>query len=248
MDWHIERFLNRLSFLLATIATIALLHLFFTHSTSCNPGPHHLHTHTHTHTHTLTLTLTLAHTPFPSSSCDPSLPSRDLLTPDKRFRKLASSSSFKKRAASFSSLFLSLRLLRLLTNSSRVLCAPSGAGHDAFALRGSGVADVTAVDLVDFPPLVKRSDLHNLPFFDGVFDLVFSAGLDVALFPRRFAEEMERTVREGGAVAVVVEEADGVEGLFRRSRVLEVRNVSLDGTGMLSLIVMSKVGNSSSKQ
>lgn len=76
------------------------------------------------------------------------------------------------------------------------------------ALHVAGVGDVTGVDLVDFPPLVRRADPHNLPFFDDAFDLVLSddpAALTGALFPSRFAAAVERTVRPGGAIALAVD-------------------------------------------
>nr|CAD1844419.1 unnamed protein product [Ananas comosus var. bracteatus] len=71
-------------------------------------------------------------------------------------------------------------------------------------VRDSGVADVTGVDL-DFPRLVNRADPHNLPFFDGVFDLAFTPGLAGALFPMRFTAEMEHTLRQGGTIVLALE-------------------------------------------
>ena len=65
------------------------------------------------------------------------------------------------------------------------------------AMAQIGLSDVTAVELVDSLPLVRRADPHNLPFFDGAFDFAFTAHLDDALFPWRVVEEMERTVRRG---------------------------------------------------
>ncbi|TYK04660.1 methyltransferase [Cucumis melo var. makuwa] len=58
-----------------------------------------------------------------------------------------------------------------------------------------GVHDVIGVELIDSPPLVSRADPHNLPFFDHVFDLAFTAHLVEALFLSRFVSEMERVVR-----------------------------------------------------
>ncbi|CAA6671902.1 unnamed protein product [Spirodela intermedia] len=104
------------------------------------------------------------------------------------------------------------------------------------ALRESGVADVTGIDIVDVPPLVRRSDPHNLPFFDGVFDLGFSAGLDGALFPARFVAELERTVRKGGAIVLAFRrcsseaEVDEVRGLFKRSALIHLSNATLVGS------------------
>ncbi|KAJ0983441.1 hypothetical protein J5N97_011696 [Dioscorea zingiberensis] len=179
--------------------------------------------------------------PIPRSSCDASL--RPALSPARRFSRIQSSRSWRNRVAALSSLFLRLRTAHLLSNSSRILCVFSGAGHEVAALRQSGVIDVTGVDLIDFPPLVSRADPHNLPFFDNVFDLGFSSGLAGALFPARFVGELERTVRKGGAVALVVErcgsedEVASVKGLFRKSNLVEVSNVTLSGSEM-TLIVM----------
>ncbi|XP_020095069.1 uncharacterized protein LOC109714768, partial [Ananas comosus] len=147
-----------------------------------------------------------------------------------------------RHAASLSAaVFFPLRALRLLSNSSRVFCVSAGACQSVAAVRDSGIADVTGVDLLDFPPLVSRADPHNLPFFDGVFDLTFTPGLAGALFPTRFAAEMERTVRQGGAIVLALEwwpsslsppslseaRTEGIWALFRRSSILEVRNVTL---------------------
>ncbi|PKA52396.1 hypothetical protein AXF42_Ash019779 [Apostasia shenzhenica] len=242
MDWHIERLLNRISFFLATVATLSLLHLFFRSSLSCAPSP--LHRRTQSQPQALTLTLS----PFPRSSCDAA--SRDVVTPEKRFQKLRSTRAFSRRVQSFSSLFLSLRSLGLLSNASHVLCVSAGAGHEVSALQESGVADVTGVEVVDFPPLVKRADPHNLPFFDGVFDLGFSTGFAAALFPSRFVAEIERTVRRGGATVLAVDGwstkvgVEGVYKLFQRSSLLEVRNFTLDGSPM-TLVVMRNHHNSS---
>lgn len=62
--------------------------------------------------------------------------------------------------------------------------------------------DVTGIELLESLPLVRRADPHNLPFFDGAFDFAFTARFDEALFPTRFAAEMERVVREIGRAHV----------------------------------------------
>ncbi|KAH7662261.1 S-adenosyl-L-methionine-dependent methyltransferase protein [Dioscorea alata] len=234
MDRHIQRLLNRISLAFAVAGTLALFHVFFSTSVSCSYSGHNLHHHD-------TLTQTIAHSPFPRSSCDAA--SRPTLPPDRRFSRIQSSRSWRRGVAALSSLFLRLRTAHLLSNSSRILCVSSGAGHEVAALRESGVMDVTGVDLIDFPPLVSRADPHNLPFFDNVFDLGFSRGLSGALFPARFVGELERTVRNGGAVALVVErcgseeEVASVKGLFRKSSLVEVSNITLSDSQM-TLIVM----------
>ncbi|KAF8766109.1 hypothetical protein HU200_007604 [Digitaria exilis] len=133
--------------------------------------------------------------------------------------------------------------MRLLGESSRALCVAAGAGLAVDALHAAGVRDVTGVDLVDFPPLVRRADAHNLPFFDGAFDVALCddpGAVTGALFPSRFAAELERTVRRGGAIVIAVERRFGfstVAGLFRKSRVVEVRNATLDGS-IVNIVIL----------
>lgn len=96
---------------------------------------------------------------------------------------------------------------------------------------------------------MSRADPHNLPFFDGVFDLGFSGYFDRALFPDRYAEEMERTVRVGGVCVVAVEECGNGEmmevvGIFRKSKFVNAVNVSLMGSKVTVIII--KVGANSS--
>ena len=92
------------------------------------------------------------------------------------------------------------------------------------------------------PLLVQRADPHNLPFFDGVFDLAFLAQLDKALFLVRFGVEMEQTVRNGGACVVAVgkcrdEEVREVVGLFRNSRFVGLSNVTLIGMRITCIVM-----------
>lgn len=102
------------------------------------------------------------------------------------------------------------------------------------ALKELGVEDITAVELVESPPLVSRADPHNLPFFDGSFDLGFGVYLDRALFPRRYVGQIERTVRSGGVCVVTVEECGMDEvgeivKLFKKSRYVDSKNMILAG-------------------
>ncbi|GFZ05571.1 S-adenosyl-L-methionine-dependent methyltransferases superfamily protein [Actinidia rufa] len=230
MERHIQILLNRLSFASITIATVTLIFLFLQTPKTCvpitsNPKPHHK---------------------FPKSTCDFS--HRSLTSIDKKNKKLWSSKDWIKKVNSFSSLFHDLQTLNHLNNRSRALCVSAGAGHEVMAMKQIGLKDVTGVELVDSPPLVSRADPHNLPFFDGVFDLGFSAQFDRALFPRRYAEEMERTVRAGGACVVAVEACGDVEvkevaSLFRKSRFVRADNFTLIGSKMTRIIL--RVANSS---
>ncbi|OEL23220.1 hypothetical protein BAE44_0015760 [Dichanthelium oligosanthes] len=230
MDGHVRRLLNRVSIALAAIATAALLHLFRQSSSSCFSGS------------PTYASLSLA--PFPRKSCDAA--SRRVVDPDLRLAKLRASPRWRRhRAALSAAALVPLRRLRLLGDSSRVLCVAAGVGQAVDALHAAGVGDVTGVDLVDFPPLVHRADAHNLPFFDGAFDIVLSdnpGAVTGALFPSRFAAEVERTVRRGGAIVIAVDRHFGfptVARLFRKSGVAEVRNATLDGSPVSIVILRS---------
>lgn len=116
------------------------------------------------------------------------------------------------------------------------------------ALSNLGVLDVTGVELIDSPPLVSRADPHNLPFFDGVFDLVYTGHLEEALFPARFVSEMERTVRDNGVCVVVVEECGNDElrkivDLFRHSSFVGAAKVSLIGLRMTRIVMRTRKFN-----
>ncbi|KAH7860417.1 hypothetical protein Vadar_013181 [Vaccinium darrowii] len=224
MERHIQILLNRLSLASITVATITLLLLFLqAPPETCitqnhQQGAHHRH---------------------PKSTCDFTHRARTSL--HKKNTRLWSTQKWLKTVHSFSSLFLTLKSLSHLTNHSRVLCVSAGAGHEVRALKQIGVKDVTGVELVDSPPLVSRADPHNLPFFDGVFDLGFSAHLDQALFPSRYVAEMERTVRVGGVCVVAVEECGEEEvgeigRLFRKSKFVSAQNFSLVGSRMTRII------------
>lgn len=110
------------------------------------------------------------------------------------------------------------------------------------AFNNVGVADVTGVELMDSPPLVSRADPHNLPFFDDVFDVAFTAHLAEALFPSRFVAEMERTVRNDGVCMVLMEQCDDREvkdivALFRKSRFVDAINVTVNGSKMTRILM-----------
>ncbi|KAG8070603.1 hypothetical protein GUJ93_ZPchr0006g42404 [Zizania palustris] len=62
------------------------------------------------------------------------------------------------------------------------------------------------------------------------------AGVSGALFPSRIAADAERTVRIGGAIALTVDQhldPAAVAVLFKRSCVIDLRDVTLDGSQAL---------------
>ncbi|XP_052177607.1 uncharacterized protein LOC127791669 [Diospyros lotus] len=229
MERHIQNLLNRLSCASVAIATITLLVLFLQTPETCLPLPHH------------PSSAGKAHLRHPKSTCDFS--HRSFTSLEKKNHRIWSTNGWRNKVHSFTSFFSDLQSRhRLFHNHSKVLCVAAGPGHAVMALHQIGVADVTAVEVIDSPPLVRRADPHNLPFFDGVFDLGFTAYFDLALFPERFAAEMERTVRVGGVCVVAMEECgsseiEEVTGFFRKSRFVSAENVTLTGSKMTRIIL-----------
>ncbi|XWS15265.1 hypothetical protein CRYUN_Cryun35bG0080500 [Craigia yunnanensis] len=108
-----------------------------------------------------------------------------------------------------------------------------------------GLEDVTGVELIESWPLVSMADPYNLRFFDGAFDVSFTGHLEEALYPTRYAGEMERTLRKGGLCVVVVykcgdEEVKEIVRLFRRSRLLGSSDVTLNGRRVTRIIMRIK--------
>ncbi|CAN4079871.1 unnamed protein product [Withania somnifera] len=217
MDRYVQHFLNRLSLAFIITATFILFLLFIRTPKTCvnpnitKPKPHHR---------------------FPRSTCD--FDHRTYTSIKKHNRRIWSTNAWIQTVVSFKTQFQTLKDKNLFSKHSRALVVSAGPGQAVMALKEMGLHDITAVEVVDSPPLVRRADPHNLPFFDNAFDLGFSAYLDRALFPDRYVAEMERTVRVGGACVVAVEECGGEEveqavKLFRKSKVLGVKNVTMGG-------------------
>ncbi|KAH9622857.1 hypothetical protein KSS87_012909 [Heliosperma pusillum] len=231
MDRHIQVLLNRISLLATTIATILLLSIILHPPDTC-------------------ISHFSPHNPlkFPRSTCDSHHQPRPFSTLEKKNHRLWSTSAWQKKVQSFSHIFSDAqnhspsRSFSLLSNSSRSLCLLAGAGQEAMALRQIGVSDVTAIDLVDSPPLVSRADPYNLPFFDDAFDFAFSAQFDVVLFPARFVAEMERVVRVGGFCLLLVElstheELKEIVGLFKGGKLFSADNCTFSGSKMTEIVV-----------
>ncbi|KAK6798255.1 hypothetical protein RDI58_005957 [Solanum bulbocastanum] len=215
MDRYVQQFINRLSLASIIAATFILFVLFIRTPETCvnpnitKPKPHHR---------------------FPKSTCD--FAHRTYTSIKKNNRRVWSTTAWIQTVLSFKSQFQTLQDKKLFTKHSRALVVSAGAGQAVMALKEMGLHDITGVEVVDSPPLVRRADPHSLPFFDNAFDLGFSAYLDRALFPDRYVAEMERTVRLGGACVVAVEECGGREveevvKLFRKSKMLGIRNVTM---------------------
>ncbi|KAL4032584.1 hypothetical protein IC575_005663 [Cucumis melo] len=125
MERHIRRFLNKLSFASIAIATLILIFLFLQTPQTCIPPN----------------SPSKPHLKFLKSSYD-STP-RELVSIDKKNKRLWSSNDWKKKLSSFINFFQSIRDLGLLHNHTKFICVSAGAGPKVMALSHMGVHDVT---------------------------------------------------------------------------------------------------------
>ncbi|KAF8669793.1 hypothetical protein HU200_050965 [Digitaria exilis] len=173
-------------------------------------------------------------------------------TLDPRLRRVWATRDWRRKVTAFAAAFSSLQREGLLSNTSRALCVGARLGQEVAALRQVGVSDAVGIDLAPAPPLVVKGDFHAQPFADDTFDFEFSNVFDHALYPDRFAGEIERTLRPGGVAVIHVAvhrrgdkysandllDVQGLVGLFRRCDVVRVSKV--DAFGLDTEVVLRK--------
>ncbi|KAF8712733.1 hypothetical protein HU200_010193 [Digitaria exilis] len=173
-------------------------------------------------------------------------------TLDPRLRRVWATRDWRRKVTAFAAAFSALQREGLLSNTSRALCVGARLGQEVAALRQVGVSDAVGIDLAPAPPLVVKGDFHAQPFADDAFDFEFSNVFDHALYPDRFAGEIERTLRPGGVAVIHVAvhrrgdkysandllDVQGLVGLFRRCDVVRVSKV--DAFGLDTEVVLRK--------
>ncbi|CAL9202982.1 uncharacterized protein LOC135631508 [Musa acuminata AAA Group] len=174
-------------------------------------------------------------------------------TLDPRLRRLWATRDWDRKVRVFARFFADLAAEGLVSNASAALCVGARMGQEVAALRGIGVVGAVGMDLAPAPPLVVAGDFHAQPFTDDSFDFEFSNVFDHALYPERFATEVERTLRPGGVAVLHVAVhrrgdkysandllggVNGLLGLFKRSDLVRVRKI--DGFGLDTEVVLRK--------
>ena len=90
------------------------------------------------------------------------------------------------------------KLGNILRPDSRILCIGARTGQEVIAFQRMGHNNVVGIDLVEAPPHVIKGDMHNLPFDDNSFDVVFSNIFDHSAYPKKFISEIERVLKVDG--------------------------------------------------
>ena len=85
----------------------------------------------------------------------------------------------------------------VIKKSSKSLSVGSRVGNEVLALQSFNIESI-GVDLYEYKNLVIKGDMHDLPFENSSFDLVFSNILDHSLFPDKFFKEVFRVLKNRG--------------------------------------------------
>ncbi len=160
--------------------------------------------------------------------------------------------SFGHRVGIFRGFFSQRKIARFFQPGKVALCLGARRGEEVAALRERGLV-VTGIDLVECPPFVLKGDFHDVPFEEGVFDVVFCNSVDHLYLPQKFVSEIERVLCIGGiAVLALMVGVDSEEmsfvlsdvtdfvKLFKKSVVIDrvVPNVKV--ADELSVVVLRK--------
>lgn len=106
-------------------------------------------------------------------------------------------------------------------------------GQEVQAFKNLGY-DAIGIDIVPCEPLVIKGDIHNIPFDEASFDIVFTNIFDHSLKPEKFASEIERILKPNGMCVLhlaidtstdpfgvlEIEDSSAVINLFKRSSVI----------------------------
>ena len=111
----------------------------------------------------------------------------------------------------FSDLFNSHK--DLISDCKKALCIGARTGQEVVALRNMDI-DAIGIDLVECPPHVIEGDMHDLPFPDNHFDMVFSNVFDHSLYPTKKAEEIERVLSKDGVIILQLQA--GIDQILER--------------------------------
>lgn len=118
-------------------------------------------------------------------------------TLDPKRRKKWLGKEWKTKLKAFKEAFISALGNDLSGKRCLGICARTGQEIQAFKDLG---ADAIGIDIVPCKPLVIEGDMHNMPFPDNEFDIVFSNSFDHALHPEKVVKEVIRVIKPNSFV------------------------------------------------
>lgn len=125
-----------------------------------------------------------------------------------------------------------------IKTKSKSICLGARTGQEVKAFQNLNI-DSIGIDIVPNEPLVIFGDIHEIPFNNNMFDIVFTNIVDHSLYPEKLVEESERVCKSGGIIifhitvgkatdkygVTEILKSKSVENLFKNSKILKSHNM-----------------------
>lgn len=142
---------------------------------------------------------------------------------------------------------------KFIFDKKSAICLGSRTGQEVFALRQRGI-DAIGIDLAEFPPYTIKGDIHNVPFKDKKFDLIFTNILDHSLYLEKFISEIERISMKGAIIILnlqinirgdeysenMINDPKKIIDMFKKSILLKNRKIKNTFDNMNNEIILKK--------
>lgn len=142
----------------------------------------------------------------------------------------------------------------IIEKSSKGLCLGSRTGQEVLALKELGLEDIIGIDLHEFLPYTIKGDIHNLNYPNNTFDFEFSNIFDHSIYPDKFINEIERTLKLNGIIIfhlqlninqdeyteIIIKNLNSFKSLFKKCKIISERQINTGIIAMNYEIVLQK--------
>ncbi len=107
-----------------------------------------------------------------------------------------------------------ISVMESISKDSQMLVIGPRNEEDILNLIGNGFnkKKIIGLDLISYSPYIEVGDMHNTRFADSYFDVIICGWtLSYSNTPQKFADELTRIVKNGGAIAIGVEYSEMTE-------------------------------------
>ncbi len=155
-------------------------------------------------------------------------------TLDSKKRSLWLKEEWESKLNYFESVFSQIIIEHNIKEGSNSLCLGARTGQEVEAFKNLKIESI-GIDIVPNEPLVIYGDIHDIPFEENKFDIVFTNIVDHSLYPDKLVYETERVCKSGGIIlfhitvgkstdkfgVTEIASAKYIEELFKNSLVLK---------------------------
>lgn len=142
-----------------------------------------------------------------------------------------------------------------IKSKSNSICLGARTGQEVKAFRNLDIESI-GIDIVPNEPLVIFGDIHEIPFNNNKFDIVFTNIVDHSLYPNKLVEESERVCKKDGIIifhitvgkatdkfgVTEILKSQSVENLFKNSKILKSQHME-PWHGLNWEIILKKISN-----